>query len=90
LGSKCPAEGYAASRWVEFMPSLISGFTMCQILKGLVKPDYFWLSFYNPIKDGLHVYTDSEKCGRGGANAVTEALGLKELCRRSRETKKAF
>lgn len=49
---------------MEFTPSLILGLTIirCQTLKGLVKPGSFWFSFYKPVEDGLHVYTDSEKC----------------------------
>lgn len=35
LGSEWATEGYTASKWVEFTPSVISGLTiiMCQILK---------------------------------------------------------
>ena len=35
-------------------------------------------------------YTESEKCGQGATNAVTEAPGCKEFCRRGRGSRKDF
>lgn len=75
---------------MKFMPTLILGLTMilCQIVNDIVKPDPFWFNFYSPLKDGLYVSTDSEKCCQG--STVTGAPGIKRLCRRSRGTREAF